>query len=262
MTTPSVLVDHSESVTTISINRPEARNALNREVIALLKNAFVEIASRLETRVVVLTGAGQDSFCAGADLSELVHESTPEGRRAFFHSVVELIEAVHRCRAPVVAKIYGFALAGGCGLAAACDISVSSDDALFGLPEVALGLAPMVVMAPIHRAIGRRALSELALLGDRISATRAYEIGLISKVVQKAAVEGECQRLVSRLQKMSPEAVARSKRAILDVSEKDYFDFIGELADRSALLSLEPEACEGLAAFLEKRAPTWREPQS
>jgi enoyl-CoA hydratase/carnithine racemase len=137
-----------------------------------------------------LGGTGNEAFCAGADISELVHHSSPDGRRAFFESISTLIEAIHRCPHPVIARVHGFALAGGCGLAAACDIVIASDEAVFGLPEVGIGLAPMIVMAPIHRAVGRRALAELVLTGERITAARAFEIGLVTKLLPKSDVDG------------------------------------------------------------------------
>lgn len=255
---PTVLSEFSAHVATITINRPESKNCLTSETIQALINAFRSVPSNQGVRCVVLRGAGSEAFCAGADLRELLNNTSPDARRSLFVSVASLLEAIHRCPVPVIAAVHGFALAGGCGLAAACDITIASDDAIFGLPEVGIGLAPMVVMAPISRALGRKALSHLVLTAERLSAAQALQAGLVTQVVPKSFLENETARLCAALCSQSPEALKASKAAIIDVSEREYFPFLLELADRSALLSLGTDATEGLQAFSEKRAPSWR----
>ncbi len=255
---PTVLSELSAHVATITINRPSSRNCLTRETIRSLIAQFTDIQENHGVRCVVLRGAGTEAFCAGADLRELLDNPTPDARRSLFGSVASLIESIHRCPVPVIAAVHGFALAGGCGLAAACDITLASEEAVFGLPEVGIGLAPMVVMAPISRALGQKALSSLVLTGERLSAAQALQAGLITRVVPKASLEDETAKLCAELSRQSPEALKASKSAIIEVAERDYFPFLHELADRSALLSLGPDAAEGLQAFTEKRAPSWR----
>lgn len=258
MSDDSVLVHQSGYITRITINRPHARNSLNAGTIQGLIAAFTRVSQSNDIRVVVLSGSGTEAFCAGADITELTNDPSPEGRRRFFQSVSSLVESITRCPVPVIAEVHGFALAGGCGLVAAADIAIASDTAVFALPEVAIGLAPMVVMAPLIRAIGFKALSALALTGERIPAARALAIGLVSQVLPQDQVGSTIEEICKGICSKSPRAVSATKAALADLYETHSLTFMGELADRSALLSLTPEACEGLAAFCEKRAPRWR----
>lgn len=255
-----VLVAESAGIISITINRPEARNSLTKETIQLLSKAIDTAASTTTARVILLAGAGTEAFCAGADISELINNPSPTFRREFFGSIATLIEKIQTCPLPVVASVHGYALAGGCGLAAACDITLASDDAIFGLPEASIGLAAMVVMAPLSRVVQRKALSHLLLTGERISSARALEIGLVSRVHPKASLNTEAKSVCETLVKQGPNALKASKEALLQVTEQDYLPFLHELADRSALLSLGSEATEGLTAFTQKRQPSWRKP--
>ncbi len=258
MSSAPVLLESSGRIATITINRPDSRNSLNRETIRHLIEAFSTASTCADTRVVVLTGKGTEAFCAGADLAELTAGTSPESRREFFSSIATLIETISYCPVPVVAKVYGFALAGGCGLVAASDIVVAADDALFGLPEVGIGLAPMVVMAPLLRTIGFRAVSALALTGERISAAEALRVGLVSKIMPKANLDRAVSELCTTIASNGPHAVRATKKALADLAESRSLTFMGELADRSSLVSLSSEALEGIAAFREKRTAKWK----
>jgi enoyl-CoA hydratase/carnithine racemase len=258
MASPSVLVNDSAGLVSITINRPEARNSLNSQTIQLLSEAFEGVATNPLARCVILSGAGSEAFCAGADIAELVQNPAPSARRAFFDSIASLIEKINLCPVPVVARVHGFALAGGCGLAAACDITLASDEAVFGLPEVGVGLAAMVVMAPLSRVVQKKALTHMIMTGERITAKRALEIGLVTTVHPKASLDSETEALCKKLIKQGPQALKASKQALLDVTEREYLPLLHELADRSALLSLGAEATEGLTAFTQKREPSWR----
>lgn len=260
MTSSTVLVNESTGIVSITINRPEARNSLNSQTITLLTEAFTAVSANPRARCVVLSGAGTEAFCAGADISELVQNPSPAARRTFFGSIASLIETINLCPVPVVARVHGFALAGGCGLAAACDITLAADDAVFGLPEVGVGLAAMVVMAPLSRVVQKKALTHMIMTGERITAQRAREIGLVTSVYPKASLDTETAHLCAKLSKQGPEALRASKQALLDVTEREYLPLLHELADRSALLSLGAEATEGLTAFTQKRAPSWHTP--
>ena len=258
MTSSPVLVNETSGIVSITINRPEARNSLTAHAIKLLTDAFDAVHTNRNARCVILSGAGTEAFCAGADITELTNNPSPASRRAFFDSIATLIEKINLAPVPVVARVHGYALAGGCGLAAACDITLAADDAIFGLPEVGIGLAAMVVMAPLSRVVGKKALTHLVMTGERISAKRALEIGLVTSVHTKASLDAETDSLCKKLIKQGPQALKASKQALLDVTERDYLPFLHELADRSALLSLGGEATEGLTAFTEKREPLWR----
>lgn len=258
MTAVPVLVSEKAGIISITINRSEARNSLNAETIKLLTDAFTGVANNSNARCAILSGAGTEAFCAGADITELVANPSSTWRRDFFDSIATLIETINVCPVPVIARVHGFALAGGCGLAAACDITLAADDAVFGLPEVGVGLAAMVVMAPLSRVVNKKALTHLIMTGERITASRALEIGLVTAVHPKQSLDTETDSLSKKLLKQGPQALRASKQALLDVSEREYLPFLHELADRSALLSLGAEASEGLTAFTQKREPSWR----
>lgn len=258
MATAPVLVSEKAGIISITINRPEARNSVNAQTIQLLTDAFTNATNNPNARCVVLSGSGTEAFCAGADIAELVANPSPTYRRSFFDAIATLIERINLCPVPVIARVHGFALAGGCGLAAACDITLAAEDAVFGLPEVGVGLAAMVVMAPLSRVVNKKALTHLVMTGERISAERALQIGLVTAVYPKQSLDAEAEALCKKLLKQGPNALKASKQALLDVSERDYLPFLHELADRSALLSLGAEASEGLTAFTQKREPSWR----
>jgi len=258
MTSAPVLVNETAGIVSITINRPEARNSLNVQTIKLLTEAFDGLHSNQTARCVILSGAGTEAFCAGADITELTQNPSPSSRRAFFGSIATLIEKINLAPVPVVARVHGYALAGGCGLAAACDMTLAADDAVFGLPEVGIGLAAMVVMAPLSRVVEKKALTHLVMTGERISAKRALEIGLVTSVHTKISLDAEGDALCKKIIKQGPHALKASKQALLDVTERDYLPLLHELADRSALLSLGTEATEGLTAFIQKREPSWR----
>ena len=258
MASQSVLVTESAGLVTITINRPSARNSLNAETIRSLCASLDTATANPNARCLLLTGSGSEAFCAGADIAELVSNAAPAARRAFFQSIAELIEKIQTTHLPVVASVHGFALAGGCGLAAACDITLAADDAIFGLPEVAIGLAALVVMTPISRLIGKKALAHLLMTGERISAQRALEIGLITSVHPKGSLDQAAQDICMNLMRQGPNALSASKKGLLEVSEREYDAAIREFADRSALLSIGAEASEGLLAFTQKRDPSWR----
>lgn len=248
----------SSRIARITINRPERRNALTSTVIEELTKAFTVVGSDPDIRCVLLSGSGTEAFCAGADLSELQTRPDVSARRAFFVSIAKLVSTVRECPVPVVCAVRGFALAGGLGLVGASDIAVAADDAVFGLPEVAIGLAPMVVMAPLSATLSPRMLSYLAITGDRISASEALAAGLLTRVVKKDELSKNVDALCESVCHRGPEAVRATKVALRDIPLSDRTTFIYELADRSALVSLSAEASEGIAAQLEKRPPSWR----
>lgn len=257
MSTP-IELNKNGRVATVSINRPEMRNALNQEALQALQKTFEQLGTDEQVRVVILRGSGEEAFCAGADLSELARASTSDERELFFTALSTLIQTMHRIPQPVIALVHGFALAGGCGLAAAADIVIAADNAVFGLPELQIGLVPMVVMPVIHRAIGRRALSELVLSAERIDAARAERIGLVSRVVPQKSLEKEGEALAEKIAALAPSALRAAKELIYHVGETDYQECLRTYPKKIAALSLEEEATEGISAFLAKRKPSWR----
>jgi methylglutaconyl-CoA hydratase len=253
-----VETETSGHLLTVRINRPATRNALNIETVRELTAVFSSTLSAESLRCVVLTGAGVEAFCAGADLSELESIQNPGDRRNFFRSFANLIAGIRACPVPVIAAVHGFALAGGCGLVAACDIAIAADDAVFGLPEVAIGLAPMVVLAPLLRRVAPAALRIMALRGERLNAARALEAGLVSQVVQKSQLGEVVKTLCDGIISQGPRAVRATKKALLDIECPTLHEQMLDLADKSALVSIGEEASEGIAAFRGKRPPSWR----
>jgi enoyl-CoA hydratase/carnithine racemase len=257
--------DSSAGTRTITIDREEKRNALDRATCAELLAAFEQAGADASpetgsgtVRAIVLRGAGDRAFCAGADLKEMLgHESIDESR-SHFDGVRLVIEAMHAVPQPVIARVPGFALAGGCGLAVAADFTMASESAVFGLPEISLALLPLVVSAPLYRAMGnRKALLDLVLTGRRVSASEARELGLATRVVPDDQLDAEIEKLCDTLCGFSPAAVRMGKEAIYGMCEMDYHGAMKYLRDVITLTSRTEDASEGIRAFFEKREPKW-----
>ncbi len=253
MAQEDLVLERDNTIATVTINRPQERNALNTPTLAELRRVFKELASDESVRVVILRGAGDVAFCAGADLKEVARLGDLPARRRYFGAIAELLETIHRMPQPVVARVAGYALAGGMGLAAGCDFIVAADNAQFGLPEITLGLFPMVVMAPIVRVCGPRAAVELALGGERIDAQRAYELGLVTRVVPISGLDAEVGRIAQRLKDFSPLVMALGKQAIYGSASMDYIGALTYLKEMVTLVSTSEDLAEGVNAFLAKR---------
>ena len=255
----SVAVSTSAAgVRTICIDREARRNALDRATLAELEAAFDAAAADASVRVIVLRGAGERAFCAGADLGELLGHQTIEASRSHFDAVARVILAMHRAGPPVVARVQGFALAGGCGLAVAADFTLAAQSAVLGLPEIEIGLLPMVVSAPIYRATGsRKAVLDLLLTGRRVGAGEALALGLVTRVVPDAELDAELDALAARLAALSPSVVRLGKEAVYTMCEMEYGAALRYLREMIVLTSLTDDAKEGIRAFFEKRSPQW-----
>jgi enoyl-CoA hydratase/carnithine racemase len=253
----TLLVEVRDGVGYVTLNRPEARNALNRALIRELTDALGRLEADPEARAVVLRGAGDRAFCAGADLKELFREGPILEARERYQGVAALLRSIPRMRTPVVAQVHGYALAGGCGLAAACDLVVAAEDAVFGLPEIRLGLLPLMVLAPILRVAAPRRVLDLLLTGRELPAAEALEIGLVTRVVPRAELEPTVAGLARTLAGLSPAAVALGKEAFYQALELAEAQALPYLRDLLTILARTDDAREGIAAFLEKRAPRW-----
>jgi enoyl-CoA hydratase/carnithine racemase len=254
----NIVVVREDGVAAVTINRPDVRNALSTLTINELRAAFAELSRDADVRVVILRGAGDVAFCAGADLKEVATLSDLPARRRYFGGVADLLETIHRMPQPVIARVAGFALAGGMGLAAGCDFVLAADTAEFGLPEITLGLFPMVVMAPILRLVGPRAAVELALGGERIDALRAERLGLVTRVVPLSQLDSEVRRLAQRLKSFSPLVLGLGKQAIYNSASMDYVTALNYLREMVALVASSDDLAEGVRAFLEKRPPEFK----
>jgi len=256
---PNLRIDTDErGVRTITIDREARRNALDRATLDELEAAVDAAAGDPAVRVIVLRGAGAKAFSAGADLEELLAHQTIDDRRRHFDGVARVIAALHRAPQPVIARVQGFALAGGCGVAVAADFTIAGESAVFGLPEIGIGLLPMVVSAPILRATGsRKAVLDLVLTGRRVDAQEARALGLVTRVVPDAKLEEEVATLAGRLAALSPAALRLGKEAIYTMSEMEYGAALRYLREMIVLTAMTEDAKEGIRAFFEKRKPEW-----
>jgi enoyl-CoA hydratase/carnithine racemase len=248
----------ARGVRTVTIDRESHRNALDRATLDALEAALATAGSDPATRVVVLRGAGTRAFSAGADLKELLAHQTLDERRRHFDGVARVIRAMHGLAVPVIARVQGFALAGGCGLAVAADFTIAAESAVFGLPEIGIGLLPMVVSAPILRATGsRKVVLDLVLSGRRVAADEALRLGLVSRVVPDAALDVEIDALAAHLAALSPAALRLGKEAIYAMAEMEYGAALRYLREMIVLTATTEDAQEGIRAFFEKRDPRW-----
>jgi len=256
---PQVRIESDDAgVRTLTIDREDRRNALDRQTLEELEAALVAAGDDPGVRVIVLRGAGERAFCAGADLSELLAHETIDAYRRHFDGVARVIEAMHRAGPPVIARVQGFALAGGCGLAVAADFTIAADSAVFGLPEIGIGLLPMVVSAPILRATGsRKVLLDLVLTGRRVGAAEAKQIGLATRVVPDAELDAVVRELARTLAGYSPAVLRLGKEAMYTMEDMDYATSLRYLREMITLTALTDDAKEGLRAFFEKRPAVW-----
>jgi enoyl-CoA hydratase/carnithine racemase len=258
MSYETLLVHVHDGVATVTLNRPEARNALNATVIRELGTALAEIDADAGCRVVVLRGAGDRAFCAGADLKGMFRAGSILDAREQYAGLARVLEALPRMRAPVIARVQGYALAGGCGLAAACDLVIATDDAVFGLPEIKLGLLPLMVLAPILRTASPRRVLELVLTGRELPAREALELGLVTRVVPPADLDRVVGEVARTLAGFSPTSVALGKEAFYRALDLPHGQALAHMRDLLTIVAGSEDAQEGIAAFLEKRAPRWQ----
>ena len=254
----TLLTSRERGVARITLNRPDVRNALSRTLIQELEAALAAAEADAEARVIVLAGAGDKAFCAGADLKGVGDRGTTLQARESFGGLARILESIERMKTPVIAQVHGYALAGGCGLAAGCDVVIAADDAVFGLPEIKVGLLPLVVMAPILKMVGRKRGLLMILSGEPVSAREALDMGLVSRVVPRADLERETTALAERLAGFSPTAVALAKEAAFTIQDMEYGKSLRYLRELITLVGMSEDAREGIAAFFAKRAPEWK----
>jgi methylglutaconyl-CoA hydratase len=249
-----VLLTRDGPVATITLNRPEMRNAIGPAVIAQVTQLFQVLAID-ETRIVVITGAGT-AFSAGADVDWMraSRDLTPEQNAADAAAARTMFEAVDACPKPVVARVNGHALGGGLGLVACADIAVAVEGATFGFSEVRLGLVPAMISPYVLRSIGPGQARALFTTGRRFGAAEAHRLGLVHAVASPDDLDAAVRDACADLLRAGPHAVAAAKRLIRDATAALA---LPDLAERLADLRARPEAQEGLSAFLEKRDPYW-----
>jgi enoyl-CoA hydratase len=246
-------ITHRGAVRTIIVNRPDKLNALNRDTLNELTLAFAQAAQEDAVRVVVLTGAGEKAFVAGADIAEM-NGYTPVQAQAFSRAGQRLMSSIERLGKPVIARIQGFALGGGMELAMACHLRVASEKAKFGQPEINLGLIPgFGGTQRLLRLAGRGAALELCLVGAPITAQRAYELGLVTRLVAPEALDEAVNAMADQLAAAAPLAAAGILDAVLQGGECAIDQGLEFETQGFALAFSTEDMREGTTAFLEKR---------
>jgi methylglutaconyl-CoA hydratase len=241
------------SVARITLNRPEKRNALNDALINALKDSLQKADADDAVRAVVITGAGAD-FCSGADLAALqkISESSVAENLEDARSLMELFALIRRVRMPVVAAVRGRALAGGCGLATACDIVLAARSARFGYPEVKIGFVPAMVMAILRRNVSEKRAFELITRGAEVSADEAERIGLVNQVFDDDVFEAEVETYVTAFEKVSRSAVMLSKRLLYQMDGMTFDAALQSGVDANTIARMTEDCQKGIARFLKK----------
>ncbi len=258
MSSDTLLLERDGAVAVATFNRPKVRNALNAEMFDALRQAMLAFRDDEQVRAIVVTGAGDKAFVAGADINELAVQ-TPDGARALARTGQRVFDLIEQLGKPVIAAINGYALGGGCELAMACTIRLASDTATIGQPEIALGLIPGYAGSQrLARLVGKGKAMELLLTGAPVSAAEAHRIGLVNRVVAATELMNEARTLAEQLARNAPIAT----RYILDAVNRGLEMPLAEAEDYEATLfglaAATDDMREGTRAFLEKRKPEFK----
>ena len=251
----AVLHDKRGRAFWITINRPDKRNALNAEVIAGIRAGYAAAHANADVRVIVLTGAGDKAFCAGADLQP--------GKGFVFDfakpnvDYADLLRDAQNATLPAIARVNGVCMAGGMGLLCMTDMAVAADHAIFGLPEVKVGVFPMQVLSLLQTIAPPRLVNEWALTGEPFDAKTALAAGLLNHVVPAAELDARVDWLIGRIVDKSPTAIRRGKYAMRAIAAMSFDESIAYTESQIALLAMTEDAKEGMKAFAEKRKPVW-----
>ncbi|MFZ8902562.1 MAG: enoyl-CoA hydratase [bacterium] len=258
MTEEALVLRHDdEGVTTLTMNRPQARNALSQGMLRAMLDAFIEVSTDETARVVILAGAGP-GFCAGHDLKEIKAQNYSRNyTEQLFADCAELMQTIIRLPKPVIAQVHGIATAAGAQLVASCDLAISSQEARFATPGVNIGLFCSTPMVALSRNLSNKHAMQMLLTGDLIDAQNAYRMGLVNEVVDAEQLESKTMELARKLASKSPLTVAIGKEAYYRQAElplSEAYDYTKEVMVRN----LEArDAQEGISAFIEKRHPVW-----
>ena len=251
-----VLVERKGAVQWITINREARRNALNEQVVRTIDAAIKAAVDGGEVRAIVITGAGDKAFCAGADLAKgtqgfafAVDFARPK------HYIVDLFKRLQECTLPVIARVNGHVMAGGFGLLCACDMAIAADDIRIGTTESKIGVTPMMILPYMLRVLPPRKLQEMCITGEQFSAQDALDWGVVNYVVPRAELDSKLDWLLARITDKSPTAIRLGKQAygaMRDMSLRESLEYAQAMVP---VMSSTEDAKEGMAAFQEKRAP-------
>jgi len=252
-----LIVEIKEGIAFISINREEKGNALSSLAIGELIDFFSKTASDVGARVAIIKGAGNKFFCSGSDIGELFNNDISEQRESFSRLVL-FYETIRRSPIISIAAVNGLALGTGCGLVAVSDIAIAQKTARFALPEIKLGVAPLIALLPVMRSIGIKKSFLMAVMGKFITADEAYEIGLISSTAKDEKLNDEAKHIASDLIEKSGIILSLIKRGIQEAEGFNHlrsYEYLKELITYSMFTE---DLKEGITAFLEKRQPVWK----
>jgi methylglutaconyl-CoA hydratase len=254
----TIRVERAERLARVTLSRPDIRNAFNDVMIRELRDAFAELSADDAVRVVVLSGAGS-AFCAGADLHWMrrVLQYTYEQNLEDSLNLARLMREMYDCPKPLVGRINGPAIGGGTGLVAVCDIAIASEQAVFSFSEVKIGLVPACISPYVLKRVGERYGREYFLTGERLTAARALECGLVNRVVAPGELDSVVGSYVESLCTSGPQALAVCKRMVREVVELDLDAAGPATAEMIARMRLSTEGQEGMSAFLGHRKPKW-----
>ena len=256
MTDNSVLLEKRGQALWITINRPEKRNALNADVIAGIAKGYRDAHDDKDIRVIVLTGAGEKAFCAGADLQHTGAAFAMDFSRPNV-DYADLLRLSQSATKPAIARVGGVCMAGGMGLLCMTDMAIAAEEAIFGLPEVKVGVFPMQVLSLLQSIAPPRLVAEWALTGEPFDARTALAGGLLNHVVPAADLDAKVEWLIGRIVDKSPTAIRRGKYAMRAIASMSFDESIAYTESQIALLAMTEDAKEGLKAFGEKRKPVW-----
>lgn len=253
MSSDRVVVERRAGILRVTLNRPEKRNAIDAAMVEELHRVLERAELDADIRVVLVRGAGKD-FCAGADLAELLASADQSAEQNEAHALRlgEVFLRMRRSPKPVVAAVHGRALAGGCGLATACDLVLAHAEATFGYPEVRRGFVPAMVIAMLRRAVGEKAALDLVLTGRLLTAADAHGLGLVSRVMPAEEFEDAIESVTAELARSSPSALALIKQQVYELDDRSFEDGIRLGARVNAVARSTPDFKDAVARFLER----------
>jgi enoyl-CoA hydratase/carnithine racemase len=254
MSEPHLLYRVEKNIACFTINREPQRNAISLDAVTLFSKYLDDASTDPNVRVILITGSGEKAFCSGADLASAADGKIEKG----FKSYAGLLKKLAGYPKPVVAKVNGACMAGGMGLMLACDIVIAKNEATFGTPEVKVGLWPMMIGALIYRNVLRKKAAEMVLLGERLSAGQALELGLITRSVPSEMLDDEVEQILQSLAAKSPIGMKIGKEAFYAMADMPFEEAVDFLSDKIQEIASTDDAAEGITAFIEKRKPVFK----
>jgi enoyl-CoA hydratase/carnithine racemase len=245
-------------IATLTIDRPERRNALSWSIISGLRRLVADAAADPDVRVIVLTGAGERAFCAGADLGGMRADAGHAELHQARGELAGLFDDLWSCGKPTIARVRGYCLAGGFGLALSCDLVVAADDAVFGTPEIDVGLWPYMITVPLCRSMPPKRALELMMTGRRLGADEGRDLGFVTTVTPVADLDRVVGELAATLADKSPAVMRLGRDSFYAVWDQSATEALRMLHPMLTVATQLEDAAEGIAAFIEKRPPEWR----